>query len=1830
MENLSVNGQLEPTGDLVITDQYNGHFLKVSYTRKISGRAVFSKDRVNVEGNGEFRFFIPKEDLLENEIVTIEAFAPDGEMLGRQVYSYGSLHASPSSVSANDDSEKLEISLDPKIIKFNVTSPEETVVKKVNGKVIDLSGEKKVAGLQVIIMVSEEAEIEFDSGKFKAIFSAVTGKNGYFFGKTENKKYKQAFGIIAGNKDRPVMISLDEEKIPREILLVTDLSELPEELGCGCKESTPSLPDSEDLVNSTSFSQDIGGQCIDFTVPNRTLEEFSFYHTVRTTEPEIKGLTITSSESKKIKNDLLDLSGNIFTIFGRLNNSFSSLSLLNYSLEPEETIKEAPEIRRSSTTNVASAETPVPDSGLPNYMFKLQVGAANSFKINVNALAGLNKKVNYLDIIQLAKEQAQKRKKLQELQQKLAAAYCGKKGIQEAKSYCENLALQDQLDRDEMRSLLAGAGESSAEIRMDAELKKQVTSTFFELQKLVEKQSLDTDSLRSSGKRLHEVIKLVEEKTEDSPQQDYFTSQIRSMILTLEKAAEESGLHFEPCPPAARTETMGIMCLIQKFNDIKETLQNTVIFSLGEILEIKSYYTIFLESISSFMNLLDEFYTFYTSGTKFATELVDDYFFINYEEIKSTLSSLKREIYRASNKVEEIERAYILNHPGRVYLTVETSVDWDETPTIYENTTIANGHILHFKQQWKADGYSLGDLLYSLPLAPCQEKQIAIIDWDRKEQGLRTETQVVSEEMEAQISRDRDISEIMNSSFNESIAASSTNSTSSTSAGIGGGIGGFISPVVFGVAGGISHSGASSTSTANQDSSRNIAGNSLNRLRDNTSQSASSLRNQRNTVIQAVGQNETVNVQTEVIKNNNHCHAMTVEYFEVLKHYAVEQNLVDVQECLFVPLPMSLFDNKKVLRWRNTLQKAVYGRKLRLGFDAIERIESSYVNSDLPTGSYADEAIEEFSGHFTITFELERPYIREINEATKTEEYDLSLSFPWFFGRIIFPMEREVPLTEQEKDAVFEEQYAPDIVRKFIDTLQVYAIADNGDENSLNLDFTLLSNYKKGSALKVSIAAGDIQNITRKGIKHLRFRAATNVKPSSKIILRSVYLHYRTRHLSEYIIRNGNVNNDIINSSLFLGIQVTDAALLYTPLNYNELRNPRKEDQDAALALKNFLNEYLEMSHKIIWSAMDPSRLFGLLDGYIAPGSGGRSVASVVENKVLGIVGNNLVLKVIPGERLDPVFKGVENLMDYYQPTTKPDPYRISVPTKGVYAESVMGKCNSCEEIDETRHWRFSQEPCGSHPTAIEPISTASRRSEPGNLQVKDLPSSIINMQNAPAAPDVTGLAAAYGLLGQSDAFKDLTGLSGTQANALGALKTTSQSVTDLANISKDFANLAVLANQKTDGAKQIEQIKKLNKEGYLSEEDTSDQIKKVLESYNNAAKSLTKKQEEGKDSVAKKISEKAVAAGMNSPEQDIEYQKKSADGETETIKVTKPVSKKDDNPLPVILLTGQTSSPELRAFNPSRNDKSLSIEVEATFNNAPEGSRIRWSSPNPQALQILTPMEKKTKVRGIVPGIQDLDVELLDTGGNRIASSKLKLSVPQIVRVIEESAEFKAALESFELFDHKNDLISELKTTVEHLLRTANVRVIWQLGNLAESVPAHVPANMVITATIKNTSAGGELGSTSSATADDTFNESILLYPGMYATNDAIDVDTETIAIIQKLSSNLETDEELIPIAIKVYGRLIGETLSHEIGHALLWDDIPQDGHNSPPIPNDIMNSGVNRLFRQRTGMENTSQTSPVEPEDYVDHGLNAIGGFQFQNQRLLDNQYPVPPAHG
>src|SRR5262249_30817493 len=156
-------------------------------------------------------------------------------------------------------------------------------------------------------------------------------------------------------------------------------------------------------------------------------------------------------------------------------------------------------------------------------------------------------------------------------------------------------------------------------------------------------------------------------------------------------------------------------------------------------------------------------------------------------------------------------------------------------------------------------------------------------------------------------------------------------------------------------------------STAFQISSRDLSSSSLQTLRDRTLQSASAVRNLRSTIVQTARQGEAVRATTEVVANHNHCHALTIQYFEVLRHFKVTHELADVQECLFVPFPMSEFDRPKLLRWRESLSIYLKRRELLPAFDAARRIETNWSEQYTPAARYADEMVSAIFGELTLT-----------------------------------------------------------------------------------------------------------------------------------------------------------------------------------------------------------------------------------------------------------------------------------------------------------------------------------------------------------------------------------------------------------------------------------------------------------------------------------------------------------------------------------------------------------------------------------------------------------------------------------------------------------------------------------------------------------------------------------------------------------------------------------------------------------------------------------------------------------------------------------------------
>lgn len=766
---------------------------------------------------------------------------------------------------------------------------------------------------------------------------------------------------------------------------------------------------------------------------------------------------------------------------------------------------------------------------------------------------------------------------------------------------------------------------------------------------------------------------------------------------------------------------------------------------------------------------------------------------------------------------------------GRQEISEQNSIDWDATPTSYQATTIAHGHLLHFKQRFKAAGYSLGDLLYSLPLAPGQKKQIVMYDWDRKDSAARSEELSAEDRLTASLSRDRDISDIASGVVNEKIRGGSDVEEKSKGWDVGASVSVPLPGAVIGVEGGYSSTTTNTNSTAWQDSSRSTVMNSMQSLRDKTQQSASSVRNQRTSVIQSFDQSEHYGVTSEVIANHNHCHAVTMQYFEVLRHFAIEQDLTDVQECLFIPLQLGFFDKYKILRWKNILRNNLrisktgyYRHPLYKAFDVLEKYVAN--PNYKPEHPIADQQITEIKGEVSISFRFSIPPMIP-QEQTQTDNttgstvtktiyvIDEDAWHPYIellsnsgYG-LDYIRNQFSKFNESSQINVFYRTLVPIMVDKYLDMLKISLNINSVNETLLQVTKTVrkaTNNYNRAGSLSkggkligsdgyhVTVAFHSIigNGLKRRDIENLNFKVLSGtgknnqdyyfVLPDlSDVSIGKCLTKYETSKFQGRLLEITNIQQNLNG----------DDVTFFTPCNAIELRDPAKEEWDACVLLVTHLNEFIEYYHKVLWLNMDPDKRFMLLDGYNVTyeteikSDGTRvehkkSLASVLENRLIGIVGNCLVMPVSRGYQLDPTFKAqpgqIVNLLDHYKPTTPIPPFRISVPTKGVFAEAVMGACNSCEKIDDTRFWKWEEHPIPD-PTAINPITAPTPQYQSQDMTAKDFAQPIVNIQNAPQAPEYKGLDAVQGVVNAP--FKDITGLEGNQRNANDAFRQTGERI---------------------------------------------------------------------------------------------------------------------------------------------------------------------------------------------------------------------------------------------------------------------------------------------------------------------------------------------------------------------------------------------------------------------------------------------------------------------
>ena len=442
--------------------------------------------------------------------------------------------------------------------------------------------------------------------------------------------------------------------------------------------------------------------------------------------------------------------------------------------------------------------------------------------------------------------------------------------------------------------------------------------------------------------------------------------------------------------------------------------------------------------------------------------------------------------------------------------------------------------------------------------------------------------------------------------------------------------------------------------------------------------------------------------------------------------------------------------------------------------------------------------------------------------------------------------------------ASFHHDVMPGVAAGFVDQLELWAVIRGAPTRLSSADFTLVSEYRPGAPLLMTVRANMPGGTRRSDIQQLVIKSANGLPAGCRAIVNAATFRYRTRLFEHVLLDDRRANDDIdlpgvevgFNASLVPFITTTtvgSGATLSTPTDAWENRNPRVEDSRLAAELIDHLNDNIDYYHHSVWWTMDPNRRYMLLDGHVAPNSGERSIASVVENRLIGIVGNSLVLPVAQGVRLDPRFTaGVATLRESYALDPPVPPARVSLPTRGVFAEAVMGDCNACETIDDSRFWRWEESPI-DEPPGIEAASTASRRAEPPAVTPTDFPTPIVSIQNAPSIPDPTGVGAVLDALG-TQSFADITGLAGTQANAAAAY---AKAMDNALAFGKEASALAQAAGMQKGGVQRsMSAIDKAESEGKIDPADAKalrvSALKKMIGEKDSDEASMSREDVEG------------------------------------------------------------------------------------------------------------------------------------------------------------------------------------------------------------------------------------------------------------------------------------------------------------------------------------------------------------------------------------------------
>ncbi len=627
------------------------------------------------------------------------------------------------------------------------------------------------------------------------------------------------------------------------------------------------------------------------------------------------------------------------------------------------------------------------------------------------------------------------------------------------------------------------------------------------------------------------------------------------------------------------------------------------------------------------------------------------------------------------------------------------------------------GEVLEYRQTWTPLGHALGSIIYSTALAPCESVNLAVIDWSRRDLATRQDQIVSQEGLYHSQRRDRTIEETIEAALEETQGGWS----------LLGGVGAAIpsTPVVAGVGGAITRSWGN----------RDLTAESMQELHDAVVQQTNVGRTLNSTVVVQATQEESNYLETRTITNHNHCHALTLQFYQVMRHYKVSTEYVRSRRVVLVPHRILFFTTELALRYRAVLEPALRDPALANCFDAMIRLRlcpNIYTLAQGEEGSTDSGTDGSTSGGSTPGGTASNPPPK-----AEVERYELILeSNPaWNDGDTWGAIWVDLRLKNGDRKQL----WFKESVNSGGQALKKIAFpVDITSSGAVGIDPTDID--------LVQVKWSESNPADTWGFTRIRIRYA--IKGGSGLT-GTIVDEQGDPELKRF--DNGvqqTWNKDVV-------ITAPTPAPPPTPLPLPEPHQtvvipPKVEDECCESRLLVHLNANRGYYSRAVWLLLDPTERTMMLQAALSPHP---EILATLDTNPLAVSGNFVAF----AYNQEPTAEEREREAQRVAQAT-PRRAIVSVPTRGMFAETHLSHCNACEVRDVSRFWKWDEAPCDAAPT-ISGITPGPRGQTP-SVESTTLPSPVVQVMQTPAAPDPIGLAAALGVLGTPNVFRDMSAMS--------------------------------------------------------------------------------------------------------------------------------------------------------------------------------------------------------------------------------------------------------------------------------------------------------------------------------------------------------------------------------------------------------------------------------------------------------------------------------------